>query len=319
MNVPKSLGAVCAVRAVCAAVPVTLSLLLGACGGGGEPSAGASAGHMHVLRGGGGGGGGGGGETTPPPATTSPLPTTAPAPDILMRESFGPGPDYVRPKGGKGELRSSNVHETIGGFWVEYPGSKNTAWITPDGDQTWKFASVGGYLDPYELPSPLQPNEYTQGVAFSEYFDAVTQYPTALLPITPPSTPWAVSLEGYPPPIPGAYIALGLTSSGSQLSNLTTVAQAALILRYTTPYQWGPMSYELRIGGTVVATGTTDDLTYNRLELMVEPASGRLSASVNGVSLGSFPASLGAPRYAAFEGIGLVDNFVMRKVSLAAQ
>lgn len=311
MNVPTSL------RAAIAAL--TLGLLLSACGGGGEGTADspalANAGRAHILK----GGGGGGGTTPPPPTSTSPLPTTPPAPDILVRESFGPGPDYVRPKGGKGELRSSNLHETIGGFWVEYPGSKNTAWITPDGDQTWKFASVGGYLDPYELPSPLQPDEYTQGVAFSEWFDAVTQYPSALLPITPPSTPWAVSIEGYPSVIPGAYIALGLTNSGAVLSNLTTVAQTALILRFDTPYNCCAMRYELRIRGAVVAAGATDDLTYNRLELVVEPATGMLSASVNGVAIGRFPANLGVPRYAGFEGVGMVDNFVLRQLPTTAQ
>src|SRR4051812_13842358 len=79
------------------------------------------------------GGGGGGGVTTPTP---SPLPTTAPAADILMRESFGPGPDLVRPTGGKGTLKSTSLHTTLNGFWLEYPGSSKTQWITPDVGQT---------------------------------------------------------------------------------------------------------------------------------------------------------------------------------------
>src|SRR5436305_114395 len=74
----------------------------------------------------GGGGGGGGGVTT---TTPSPLPTAAPAPGILMRESFGPGPDLVRPAGGKGTLKPTSLHTTLNGFWVEYPGASATQWI----------------------------------------------------------------------------------------------------------------------------------------------------------------------------------------------
>jgi hypothetical protein len=52
---------------------------------------------------GGGGAGGGGGTVTAP----NPLPTAAPAPGILMRESFGPGPDHVRPAGGQGTHKAT--------------------------------------------------------------------------------------------------------------------------------------------------------------------------------------------------------------------
>src|SRR3954469_773633 len=85
--------------------------------------------------GGGVGGGGGGGGTV---ALPNPLPTSAPAPDILVRESFGPGPDLVRPTGGKGTLKATSLHTTINGFWAEWPGSSKTQWIAPDVGQTWK-------------------------------------------------------------------------------------------------------------------------------------------------------------------------------------
>ncbi len=295
------------------AASASLALLLAACGGGDTTDMPTSSTlsqrpTMHALKGGGGGTGSGGGTVSTP----SPLPTTAPAPDILVRESFGPGPNILRPKGGKGTMTSSALHVTIGGFWVEWPGSKNTQWMTPNGDQTWKFAGIGGYLDPYELPSPLQPDETTQGVAFSEYFDAVTQYPTALLPIVAPTTPWAVSIETVPAPIAGAYTALGLSNSAILLSNFTTVAPAALIVRYAAGNS--QITYELRLNGSVVATGATDDLTYNQLVLAYDPAARQLRASVNGIDLGSFAINLGAPRYAGFEGVGMVDNFVLRKL-----
>lgn len=290
-----------------------LTLLLAACGGGEADSTSnepASARRAHVLKGTGGGGGGG---TVSP--TTSVLPTTPPAPDILVRESFGPGPDIQRPAGGKGLLKPTYLHTTIGGFWVEYPGSKNAAWITPDGDQTWKFCGIGGYLDPYELPSPLQPSESMQGCVSSEWFDLVTQYPTALLPFTPPATPYAVSMEGWPSVVPGAYIAVGLTSSGATLSNFTTTGQVWLSLRKQEAMVNGALVYELRtngMSGTLLASGVVDDVTWNQMLLRYDPAAKLLSASLNGVSLGEFPLDMPAPRYAGFEGVGVLDNFVIR-------
>lgn len=291
---------------------VLCSAVLSACGGG-EPNSPSATptiindARATALRGGGGG---------TPVVGTSPLPTTAPAPDILVRESFGPGPDNVRPAGGKGELRTTFLHTTIGGFWVEWPGSKNTAWLTPDGDQTWKFCGLGGYLDPYELPSPLQPNESSQGCVSSEWFDAVTQYPTALLPFAAPATAYEVSVEGWPAVVPGAYIALGLTSSGVLLSNFTTVGQAWIALRAAQPMDSTQVAYEVRVNGMngpLLASGVVDNVTWNQMKLRYDPVAKVLTPSVNGVSLGDFPLAMAAPRYAGFEGVGILDNFVVRK------
>src|SRR4051812_10781393 len=76
---------------------------------------------------GGTGGGGGGGTPTPTP-TPNPLPQDPPAPGVLYRESFGEA-DLYRPTGGKGDMRTTYLHTAIQGFWIEYPGSKNTNWI----------------------------------------------------------------------------------------------------------------------------------------------------------------------------------------------
>lgn len=42
-----------------------------------------------------------------------------------------------------------------------------------------------------------------------------------------------------------------------------------------------------------------------------------MGASLNGVSLGKYPMKLN-PRYLGFEGVGIMDNFVVRKVNAAA-
>jgi hypothetical protein len=303
---------------------IALASLLAACGGGDtdvtSSSTAAAEGTATILR---------GGTPTPTPTPTpppvvvaSPLPTTAPAPDILVRESFGLGPDVLRPAGGKGDLRATYLHTTIGGFWVEWPGSKNTAWMTPDGNQTWKFC--GTNPSPYELPSPLQGDAangfVNAGCAASEWFDLpVTQHPTALLPFTPPATAWAVSMEGYPAVVDGAYVAIGLTSSPSTMSNFETVGDVWLGLRKQQVMVNGALVYELRLNGktgALLATGVVDDLTWNQMVISYDPVGQVMSASVNGLSLGHYPVKL-APKYAGFEGVGIMDNFVIRKVNAA--
>ena len=69
---------------------------------------------------------------------------------------------------------------------------------------------------------------------------------------------------------------------------------------------------EVWIDGAKVAGGPVEDLGFNQLKLSYDPATQRLTVSVNGAPGGSYAVALGAPRYAAFEGLGTVDNFVVR-------
>ena len=294
---------------------LTAALLAGC--GGGDADGTATARDMVVHKGGTCTGSCTGGGGTPVPGASNPLPTTAPAPDILFRESFGPGPEGLRPKGGKGDLRSTFIGTTLGGFWVEWPGSKNTGWIAPAGEATWKFtSSISGndpIGNPWELPSPLEVGGM-RGFVWSDVTDGVTGgHPAALLPVTLPTTRWAVSMQGTP--ATGGELALGLTDSSVTLDNLATVGKVALLLR--TDATASTMAWELWLGGatrTLLASGSTDDLYYNQLLLAYDPQTKQLSASVNGVAIGPFAANLGAPRYAGFEGTGVADNFVIRRL-----
>jgi hypothetical protein len=83
---------------------------------------------------GGGSGGGGGGIVGP-----NPLPQTAPAADVIYRESFGPAINQLRPVGTKGLLRSSGIHTAIQGYWMEFPGSPATQWISSDKSPAWRY------------------------------------------------------------------------------------------------------------------------------------------------------------------------------------
>ena len=66
--------------------------------------------------------------------------------------------------------------------------------------------------------------------------------------------------------------------------------------------------------GALLATGVIDDLTWNQMSIRYDPANHLVSASVNGSMLGEFPLTMVAPRYAGFEGVGVLDNFVIRNV-----
>ena len=61
--------------------------------------------------------------------------------DVIMRESFGMA-DLARPTGGKSTVKPYSVHTAISGFWIEYPGSKDTAWLAPpETGQTWRICA----------------------------------------------------------------------------------------------------------------------------------------------------------------------------------
>jgi hypothetical protein len=259
--------------------------------------------------GGSGGSGGGGGTTT----GSSVLPTTPPAPDVILRESFGLA-DLFRPTGGKGTLKEIFLHKPIASFWLEYPGSKDTAWLAPSEGQTWRFAASSD--NPYEMPSPIQ-QTWGNGCVVSEWFDPPTQRPTALMPFKAPSTPYEVSINGYPAPLDGAYIAVGLTNSTLLDSNLETSASVWLLIKPLAQFDGFNLIYELRANGMtgpVLATGPAFNEAFNRLVLRYDPVTMTLTASVNEKALGSFALTIPRPRFIGFEGVGVVDNFVVRQL-----
>jgi hypothetical protein len=258
--------------------------------------------------------GGGGGGGTPAVTGVNPLPTTAPAPGVLLRESFGEGPDVMRPAGGKGQLKTDYVATSLGGFWVEYPGSKTQAWLAADpsgGGQAWRFAASSDNENE-TLPTPMQ--TIGNGSLASTWFDGVVANPTALMPFAPPATPWEFSVDVYPAVLAGAKVSVGLTSSAVLDGNLASVGQVSLSLRQVLPLEGFTGIYELRAGngtGPVLASGTTMMLGFNTLSLRIDPVAHTVGATVNGTFIGAFPLAV-APKYLALEGQGIVDNLVVR-------
>jgi len=257
------------------------------------------------------GGDGGGGTSCD---TTPVLPTTAPAPDVIMRDSFGLGDRLVRPTGGKGCNKADNVHTDISGFWVEYPGSKNTAWLAPaETNQTWRFCAMSD--NPNEMPSPLQ-GQWGNGCIASDWFDFVATRPTALVPFTQPATPYEISIEVWPATAgnPDYYLGFGLTDNSILESNLETSAGVWIELKVPELGSYTE-HYALRANGRtgpVLASGTTFFDGRTRTVLRYDPATQTVSASINGVELGSFQVPIKAPRFIGIEGVGIMDNFVVR-------
>ncbi len=257
----------------------------------------------------GGGGGGGGGNT----GGTNPLPTEPPAPGVLMRESFGAA-ELLRPKGGNGTLREVYTHTSLAGFWIEWPGSKDTAWSTRESTQTWRFA--GCTDDPNEMPSPIQVT-YGNGCLSSEWFDGLIDFPTLLVPFNAPATAYAISLDAWPAPIPGAYVAIGLTESNLLESNLATSASVWLAMLPGPHLDNFTILYELRLNGRtgpILAAGETAFMGWNEIRLTYDPVAEVVGASINGIDLGSYPAPLRNPRSIGIEGVGVADNFVVREL-----
>jgi hypothetical protein len=255
----------------------------------------------------GGGGTGGGGGTT----TINPLPSTPPAPGVILRESFGPGPDPIlaRPQGGNGNLRQVFAGTSLSGFWLEYPGSKSEAWVTPDPGRGWIFAFAS--LNPYEtLPSPIQPDPFN-GIAMSVWTDGVLAFPDALLPFRGASTRYSVSADLYPAYLPGSYVGFGLSTSGTLQSNLPASGQIWILLAQVDPLTGSNGRYEVRIGSQVLASGSVILDGFNPASIIVDPVAQTVAVTLKGVDLGTWAARV-SPSFIALEGQGWADDLIVR-------
>jgi hypothetical protein len=285
----------------------------GSGGGGGTTSGGGGIGGGGGGGGAGGGGGGGGGGGV---SGVSVLPTTAPAAGILMRESFGLGPNFTieRPAGGNGLLKVDFSEKSINGFWIEYPGSSKTEWLAPDTGQIIEFA---GSNNPHELPSPLEA-PLGGGAVISPWFHAPTSYPTALMPIavTLPAAGYELDVDIVPSPFPGAYVAMGFTNSNVLHSNLTTAGALWLRLDVSPDSTWR-FHYQLRSGGIatgqLLASGNVDNFDGWPTSSIRYSTAGSVTLSIDGQPLGTFSATLATPKYLAIEGVGTFDNLVLRQ------
>jgi len=260
---------------------------------------------------GGAGGAGGGGAAKPPPAPVppNPLPTTAPAPGVIFRESFGPGADGVfsRPQGGSGNLRVVNAGTSLAGFWVEWPGSKSTSWSSPNGAWIFAFASI----DPFEtLPTPIQPFPF-DGIAFSDWADGVVTTFDAIAPFRGAATAYTLSADIFPAFLDGSYVGIGLTGSGALNANLQASGQIWLKLSQIAPFDGVAGQYDVMFGNTSLASGAVVLDGFNPVEITVDPVGQTVNVVLNGANLGTWTTKV-SPSFIAIEGQGWADNVVVQ-------
>ncbi|MBY0490324.1 MAG: hypothetical protein K2R93_10830 [Gemmatimonadaceae bacterium] len=246
----------------------------------------------------------------PPPAPSN-MPTTAPAPGVIYRESFGADQQW-RPTGGKGTLKYVALDNSIAGFWAEWPNNKNVAWIDGDLAESWKWAACS--LNDNQMPSPIDVAPFN-GCLFSGEFNGMTVFPSALLPFVAPRTAYEFSIDGYPRPVAGAYIAMGFTNT--RVTSKALANSGTLWLKIDNSINNpGPMHYQLRLNGMtgpILAEGNEGYAGFNPMKLRIDPVAQTVTLTINNVVIGTYNAAIAPPTYLALEGYGLFDNMVVRQ------
>ena len=76
--------------------------------------------------------------------------------------------------------------------------------------------------------------------------------------------------------------------------------------------------FEFRVDGMtgpLLATGEFISPTCNQIAVRYDPVTQMAGASINGFDLGSYPVALpGTPKFVGFEGVGILDNFVVTQL-----
>ena len=84
----------------------------------------------------------------------------------------------------------------------------------------------------------------------------------------------------------------------------------------TDPLDGGDLQYELRtngMSGPVLAGGRGGVLGWDPIALRYDPVAQTVTLRVNGETIGTYPFTMAPPRYVGLEGIGVLDNFVVRQ------
>ncbi len=241
----------------------------------------------------------------------------AQTPTLLFRESFGFGPDYSRPKSGKGALTQVFIGKSLSGFWAENPSNKSTTWMTPDtsGVPGWNFAA--STPDPYEGPSTYQPNG-DNGTAWCFNDLGVFRSVNLLAPVNSPKTKFSISAELMPRPILGHSTSLGLTNSNVLEDNFegSATVWVRLLAQQTGVQGSGLAEFRTRgLAGPGVSLQIPIDFNgFNRVVIVIDPVALTATATANGVVLGTLPVPPGTTKYVGVEGSGGVDNLQVQLV-----
>ena len=236
---------------------------------------------------------------------------------LLIRESFGNNAwTFLRPTGGKGVLKQFGF---IADYWAEFPNNAKEIWSTPaDNVQTWQTG--GTSWDPKEDPSPYQVGN--NGIATLLNQPSGTTNPAALLPFSPPSIPYEVSidlLEWYNSN--NDWIGVGFTSSNAVNHNFESNGQAWMRLRMDAVQvdAWRA-TLELHTNGVQGATVSSSVILsglFDTLTVRYDPVNHTVTGLFNGVSIGTLSYTAAGINHVGFEAAATVmvfspDNFLVK-------
>jgi hypothetical protein len=236
---------------------------------------------------------------------------------VILRESFGLGipsatASYARPQGG-GALKNVFINTSVGGYWLEYPGSKSEVWSSTDVGGNWIFCAQTP--DPFEtLPSPYQPDGLVDGCAIATWSDGVITTGDLTVPFRGAATRYTLSTELFPAFLLGSYAGFGLTTSNAPSLALPTGGQVWVRLMHLDPsvfFENG--QYDVMFGNTVLASAPMFVDSWNTVQITVDPVAQTFNVVINGVDVGTWAGKV-APSFIAYEGQGVADNLVVRTV-----
>jgi len=213
--------------------------------------------------------------------------------EILLQETFRFGP---RQHGGNGQLREPDLGDGLAGYWPQLPAAA----IWEAQEQGWLFAAAS--LDPLEV-DPLDP---FNGVAFVNA-DLNT---AALLPFTPPTSRYTLSLEIAMGQLVSPAIHIGYSASSALTDNFQ--ASGVLWLAVDAFGAWQLFAN----GSTFIASGQGDythslESGWLPIELSYDPALSQASGTIGGNHFGPIAVSLTAPVFrVGFEARGNFFNAV---------
>ena len=237
--------------------------------------------------------------------------------NILFRESFGFGPNYERPKSGKGKLTPVFVATGVSGFWAENPANKSTTWMSIDaaGVPGWNFAATS--VNPNEAPTPMQPDG-SNGTAWCFNDLSVFRNVDLLAPFVSPKAKFSISADLMPRPILGHSTALGLSTSNTLEDNFegSALVWVRILAQETGAQGLGLAEFRTRglAGANTSLQVPVEFNGFNRVEMVVDPIALTATATVNGIPMGTLPIPAGGSRYLGVEGSGGVDNLVAQLV-----
>ena len=218
----------------------------------------------------------------------------------------------------------------LNGLRAETPSNANEVWATGTGGRkskvvTWQFAVSNDPLETNLSPA----DQASHGVMFLRVNPANNDVAPpgetdALLPFTAPTGAFQESMDFLSQTsLPAGHLfAIGFTSSidhAHLYDNFATFGQASLTIQNDVA-RGGTVDWTLRTNGTAgpSVSGSVVIGLWNQMALSYDPATHRVLAGIDGVTVGGVDYTPTNIAGAGFEGSGIADNFIVQTGALQA-